>query len=162
MRFSYAESMIDPSFYVPLVQGAEEAGYDTFLVPDSICYPEESSSKPLTQVLVVDVGGQARRNHAGENRSRPEPQVVHQRRYEEFLPEVHPVVEGVGDRQPDAGRCLIDGLGAQLRGRNHHDEAQATQTYTESCERKPERTHDPISASNDGRRIGWHLKLYML
>jgi probable F420-dependent oxidoreductase len=44
MRFSYAESMIDPSFYVPLVQAAEEAGYDTFLVPDSICYPAEADS----------------------------------------------------------------------------------------------------------------------
>jgi probable F420-dependent oxidoreductase len=44
MRFSYAESMIDPSFYVPLVQAAEEAGYDTFLVPDSICYPAEADT----------------------------------------------------------------------------------------------------------------------
>lgn len=44
MRFSYAESMIDPSFYVPLVQTAEEVGYDTFLVPDSICYPAEADT----------------------------------------------------------------------------------------------------------------------
>lgn len=44
MRFSYAESMIDPSFYAPLVQAAEEVGYDTFLVPDSICYPAEADS----------------------------------------------------------------------------------------------------------------------
>jgi len=44
MRFSYAESMIDPSFYVPLVQAAEEAGYDAFLVPDSICYPAEADT----------------------------------------------------------------------------------------------------------------------
>lgn len=44
MRFSYAESMTDPSFYAPLARAAEEAGYDTLLVPDSICYPAESDS----------------------------------------------------------------------------------------------------------------------
>lgn len=32
--------MIEPSMYTPLVQAAEEAGYDSFVVPDSICYPE--------------------------------------------------------------------------------------------------------------------------
>jgi probable F420-dependent oxidoreductase len=45
MRFSFAESMIDPSLYVPLVQAAEAAGYDSFVVPDSICYPEEADSR---------------------------------------------------------------------------------------------------------------------
>lgn len=45
MRFSYAESMTDPSFYAPLAQAAEDAGYDTFLVPDSICYPAEADSR---------------------------------------------------------------------------------------------------------------------
>ena len=44
MRFSYAESMIDPSFYLPLAQAAEAAGYDSMIVPDSIGYPEESDS----------------------------------------------------------------------------------------------------------------------
>jgi len=44
MRFSYAESMTDPSFYVPLAQAAEDAGYDTFVVPDSIAYPRESDT----------------------------------------------------------------------------------------------------------------------
>jgi len=44
VRFSYAESMIDPSFYIPLVQAAEEAGYDSFIVPDSIAYPEHSDA----------------------------------------------------------------------------------------------------------------------
>ncbi|MEL7207073.1 MAG: TIGR03619 family F420-dependent LLM class oxidoreductase [Actinomycetota bacterium] len=44
MRFSYAESMIDPSFYLPLAQAVEAAGYDSMIVPDSICYPEESDS----------------------------------------------------------------------------------------------------------------------
>jgi probable F420-dependent oxidoreductase len=42
MRFSYAESMTDPSFYAPLAKAAEEAGYDSFVVPDSLCYPAES------------------------------------------------------------------------------------------------------------------------
>jgi alkanesulfonate monooxygenase SsuD/methylene tetrahydromethanopterin reductase-like flavin-dependent oxidoreductase (luciferase family) len=45
MRFSYAESMVDPSFYLPLAKAAEEAGYDGMVVPDSICYPLESDSK---------------------------------------------------------------------------------------------------------------------
>jgi len=44
MRFSYAESMVDPSFYGPLAQAAEDAGYDTFVVPDSIAYPLESDT----------------------------------------------------------------------------------------------------------------------
>jgi alkanesulfonate monooxygenase SsuD/methylene tetrahydromethanopterin reductase-like flavin-dependent oxidoreductase (luciferase family) len=45
VRFSYAESMVDPSFYLPLAQAVEEAGYDGMVVPDSICYPLESDSK---------------------------------------------------------------------------------------------------------------------
>jgi probable F420-dependent oxidoreductase len=44
VRFCYAESMTDPSFYAPLAQAAEQAGYDSMVIPDSICYPAESSS----------------------------------------------------------------------------------------------------------------------
>ncbi len=44
MRFSYAESMTDPTFYGPLARAAEDAGYDTFVVPDSIAYPAESDT----------------------------------------------------------------------------------------------------------------------
>ena len=44
MRFSYAESMTDPSSYLPLARAAEEAGYDSMVVPDSICYPRHSDS----------------------------------------------------------------------------------------------------------------------
>jgi probable F420-dependent oxidoreductase len=44
VRFSYAESMTDPSFYAPLALAAEEAGYDSMVVPDSICYPRDSTS----------------------------------------------------------------------------------------------------------------------
>ena len=50
MRFTFAESMCDPSHYMPLAIEAERAGYDSFTVPDSICYPQESDSKyPYTQ-----------------------------------------------------------------------------------------------------------------
>ena len=44
MRFSYAESMTDPSFYAPLARAAEEAGYHSMVVPDSICYPRHCES----------------------------------------------------------------------------------------------------------------------
>lgn len=44
MRFSYAESMTDPANYLPLAQAVEAAGYASFIVPDSICYPEVSDS----------------------------------------------------------------------------------------------------------------------
>src|SRR5271168_3243692 len=45
VRFSYAESMTDPSYYLPLAQAAEAAGFDSMVVPDSICYPEHSDSR---------------------------------------------------------------------------------------------------------------------
>lgn len=45
MRFSYAESMTDPGFYLPLARAAEDAGYDAMVVPDSICYPEHAESR---------------------------------------------------------------------------------------------------------------------
>jgi probable F420-dependent oxidoreductase len=49
MRFSFAESMCDPGHYLPLAKAADEAGWTSFIVPDSICYPEESdSSYPYT------------------------------------------------------------------------------------------------------------------
>jgi len=44
MRFSYAESMTDPAFYGPLARAAEDAGYASFVVPDSIAYPLESDT----------------------------------------------------------------------------------------------------------------------
>jgi probable F420-dependent oxidoreductase len=45
LRFTFAESMCDPSHYVPLAIEAERAGFHSFTVPDSICYPEHSDSK---------------------------------------------------------------------------------------------------------------------
>ena len=44
MRFSYAESLTDPSFYAPLARAAEESGYDSMVIPDSLCYPQHSDS----------------------------------------------------------------------------------------------------------------------
>jgi probable F420-dependent oxidoreductase len=49
VRFTYAESMTEPSFYAPLARSAEEAGYDSMVVPDGICYPRHASSRyPFT------------------------------------------------------------------------------------------------------------------
>ena len=45
MKFSYNIAMCPPDEYIPLAQAAEAAGFDSIVVPDSICYPEEASSK---------------------------------------------------------------------------------------------------------------------
>lgn len=45
MRFSYAESMTNPQLYAPLAKAAEETGFHSMIVPDSICYPKVSDSK---------------------------------------------------------------------------------------------------------------------
>lgn len=37
-------SMIEPSYYAPLAQAAEAAGFSSIGLADSICYPEESDS----------------------------------------------------------------------------------------------------------------------
>ena len=44
MRFTYAEAMTDSSNYLPLARAAEEAGYTSFTVADSLAYPKESDS----------------------------------------------------------------------------------------------------------------------
>ncbi|MFC4048952.1 TIGR03619 family F420-dependent LLM class oxidoreductase [Actinomadura syzygii] len=44
MRFTYAEAMTDPSFYLPLAKAAEDAGYTSVSVADSLVYPKESDS----------------------------------------------------------------------------------------------------------------------
>jgi probable F420-dependent oxidoreductase len=50
VRFTYAEAMTDSSFYLPLAQAAEAAGYTSITVADSIAYPKESDSVyPYTQ-----------------------------------------------------------------------------------------------------------------
>ncbi len=45
MKFSYQVGMCDPDHYLPLAQAAEAAGYHGLTIPDSICYPQEASSK---------------------------------------------------------------------------------------------------------------------
>lgn len=45
MRFTYAESMCDISHYLPLARACEESGWSSFVVPDSIAYPEHSDTK---------------------------------------------------------------------------------------------------------------------
>jgi probable F420-dependent oxidoreductase len=44
MRFTYAEAMTDATFYVPLAQAAENAGYTSMTVADSLIYPRDSDS----------------------------------------------------------------------------------------------------------------------
>ncbi|MGH3413455.1 MAG: TIGR03619 family F420-dependent LLM class oxidoreductase [Marmoricola sp.] len=44
MRFTYAEAMTDASYYAPLAQAAETAGYTSMTVADSLIYPRESDT----------------------------------------------------------------------------------------------------------------------
>lgn len=44
MRFSYAEAMCDVTHYLPLARAADDSGWDSFVVPDSIMYPRDSDS----------------------------------------------------------------------------------------------------------------------
>ncbi|MBS1691156.1 MAG: TIGR03619 family F420-dependent LLM class oxidoreductase [Actinobacteria bacterium] len=45
MRFTYAESMTDPTFHLPLARAAEAAGYHAMSIADSVAYPFESDAK---------------------------------------------------------------------------------------------------------------------
>ena len=45
MRFAFADSMCDPSHYVPLAQAADRLGFHTFAIGDSICYPETADGE---------------------------------------------------------------------------------------------------------------------
>jgi probable F420-dependent oxidoreductase len=45
VRFTYAESMCDPGQLLPLAVAAEQAGFSSFTVPDSIAYPQRSASE---------------------------------------------------------------------------------------------------------------------
>src|SRR3954447_13549063 len=44
VRFTYAEAMTDATYYLPLAQAAERAGYTSITVADSLIYPRESDS----------------------------------------------------------------------------------------------------------------------
>jgi probable F420-dependent oxidoreductase len=45
VRFTYAEALTDATYYVPLAQAAEKAGYHSMTVADSLIYPAESDSR---------------------------------------------------------------------------------------------------------------------
>ena len=45
MRFTYAEAMTDATYYLPLAQAAERAGYTSMTVADSLIYPRDSDSE---------------------------------------------------------------------------------------------------------------------
>ncbi|MCD4524198.1 TIGR03619 family F420-dependent LLM class oxidoreductase [Nocardioides sp. cx-173] len=45
MRFTYAEAMTQATFYAPLAQAAEAAGYTSMTVADSLIYPKSSDSR---------------------------------------------------------------------------------------------------------------------
>lgn len=45
MRFTYAESMCDPDHLLPLARACDESGWSSFVIPDSVAYPEHSDSK---------------------------------------------------------------------------------------------------------------------
>lgn len=45
MNFSYQVGMCEASHYLPLARAAEAAGYQGITIPDSICYPQEASSR---------------------------------------------------------------------------------------------------------------------
>jgi probable F420-dependent oxidoreductase len=50
MRFTYAEAMTDATYYLPLAQAAEAAGYHSMTVADSLVYPTHSDSTyPYTE-----------------------------------------------------------------------------------------------------------------
>src|ERR1700712_4348150 len=50
MRFTYAEAMTDPKYYIPLAKAADEAGYHGMTIADSVAYPEVSDPKyPYTE-----------------------------------------------------------------------------------------------------------------
>jgi alkanesulfonate monooxygenase SsuD/methylene tetrahydromethanopterin reductase-like flavin-dependent oxidoreductase (luciferase family) len=55
MRFTYAETFCDPTFLALLAQAAEEAGYNSFTVPDSLIYPAESDARYPYTADVTDV-----------------------------------------------------------------------------------------------------------
>jgi alkanesulfonate monooxygenase SsuD/methylene tetrahydromethanopterin reductase-like flavin-dependent oxidoreductase (luciferase family) len=45
MDFSFGDSMCDPSHLIPLAKAADELGYTTFSVPDSICFPDVAAGE---------------------------------------------------------------------------------------------------------------------
>jgi len=44
VRFTFAEAMTDPTYYIPLAKAAEAAGFNAMTIADSVAYPYESDS----------------------------------------------------------------------------------------------------------------------
>jgi alkanesulfonate monooxygenase SsuD/methylene tetrahydromethanopterin reductase-like flavin-dependent oxidoreductase (luciferase family) len=49
VRFTYAEAMTDPTYYIPLAKAAEEAGYHAMTIADSLA-PTHSSRTRSTRI----------------------------------------------------------------------------------------------------------------
>ena len=49
MKFTAAFTMFDPAHLIPLAQVAEDAGFDSVCVPDSVFYPERSGPYPFSK-----------------------------------------------------------------------------------------------------------------
>ena len=50
MNFSYAQTMCDPSYLLPLAVEAEKAGYHSMVVPDNLGYAGPSTARyPYTE-----------------------------------------------------------------------------------------------------------------
>ncbi len=62
MRFSYAESLTDSSFYIPLAKAADEAGYHSMTIADSLAYPFESDPSTRTRPTATASSWTARRS----------------------------------------------------------------------------------------------------
>lgn len=45
MRFAFHPAMCPPEQYLPLAQAAEQVGFDTLTLPDSVCYPQFATSE---------------------------------------------------------------------------------------------------------------------
>ena len=43
MKFGYHPVMCNPEYYIPLAKAAEDAGFEDFAFPDSICFPQSPS-----------------------------------------------------------------------------------------------------------------------
>ena len=77
IRFSYAEAMCDPSYYVPLAREIEAAGYDAFVVPDdqeAVTLTVDGSGDQHCTVLWECRGERIRRGAGAGAENRREPQ----------------------------------------------------------------------------------------
>ena len=71
MRFTYAEAMIDPTTTCPSPKPAEAAGFDGFLVPDSICYPAGVGRRPTRTRRTATAASSRTSRSSSRSRSSP-------------------------------------------------------------------------------------------